>query len=685
MADLDELVAITQEQVGALIAKPKMSSKLLHKPPFRFLHDVIFAIGRDYGFPDLNIFDESEMVGKAIKERGAKVAFLEKTIKAVEEASGQQVAMRPNKVVAGLEPELTNEFLQLLASVASGGGGGGAEGKEQAAEPADDGGKEEELRHQQEEEDRRRAAEEEEERRRQQQAQEAEDRRRAAEDARRAQEAAAAAEAAKAQEFDDGGKDDGGPDDDPLAGPVVADGQIATTQALLGRIIQKPRLSDKLLSKPPYRFLHDIAMKVEQATGFGAGLFEGDELNGKIKDRDLKVRFLTKFINCIALHLNVTIAARPAKIVAGLEPELTNEMLQYLAFACSRGDSADAVRRVLNGEEQGSGGGQRPEANSPRDDGAAERAREAASRQAAEQAEYQRQQQQAAAQRAREEAEAQAAAAAAAAAAEEQRQKAREAASAASYGAGASAGAGAASDPVGGAAPSGGVRRLARPTTARRRPPRVREKVQQMEAEAKKPSAVGIMTEGDASDSEEEDVPEETKADTFGAPDPAAGGAGGAGKLTRGILDAERNAAANKAQADKPQEKKGTGIRMGRIKKAGASGASYSQVDIDKLRGYIQKLCQSTNPLGKCMDYVLEDIEAMKGELSAWQADYRRRVQDLEVEREATRDEIVPLERELKQADQRIEEQVGKINSVKAKIAKNDARIQELLRMVVSW
>ena len=36
--------------------------------------------------------------------------------------------------------------------------------------------------------------------------------------------------------------------------------------------------------------------------------------------------------------------------------------------------------------------------------------------------------------------------------------------------------------------------------------------MQQMEAEAKKPSAVGIMTEGDASDSEEEDVPEETKA-----------------------------------------------------------------------------------------------------------------------------------------------------------------------------
>ena len=82
---------------------------------------------------------------------------------------------------------------------------------------------------------------------------------------------------------------------------------------------------------------------------------------------------------------------------------------------------------------------------------------------------------------------------------------------------------------------------------------------------------------------------------------------------------------------------------------------------------------------------MLEDIEAMKGELSAWQADYKRRCQDLEQAQEATKDELQPLERELKEADDKIEDEVNKINSVKAKIAKNDARIQELLRMVVSW
>lgn len=50
--------------------------------------------------------------------------------------------------------------------------------------------------------------------------------------------------------------------------------------------------------------------------------------------------------------------------------------------------------------------------------------------------------------------------------------------------------------------------------------------------------------------------------DEFGS----GGGAGGAGKLTRDILDAERSAAeSKKPTAEEP--KKRSGIRMGRIKK----------------------------------------------------------------------------------------------------------------------
>ena len=113
MGDLEALIAGTQEQLGALITRPKLSRKLLGKPPFRFLHDIVFALGREHGFPNLDIFDESELVGKAIKDRDAKVAFLNKVVREVENATGEDVALRPNKVVAGLEPEQTNIFLQV--------------------------------------------------------------------------------------------------------------------------------------------------------------------------------------------------------------------------------------------------------------------------------------------------------------------------------------------------------------------------------------------------------------------------------------------------------------------------------------------------------------------------------------------------------------------------------------------
>jgi len=44
------------------------------------------------------------------------------------------------------------------------------------------------------------------------------------------------------------------------------DGLESTTQTLLGELITKPKLSDKLLAKPPFRFLFDIVMEVIKVT-----------------------------------------------------------------------------------------------------------------------------------------------------------------------------------------------------------------------------------------------------------------------------------------------------------------------------------------------------------------------------------------------------------------------------------
>lgn len=54
------------------------------------------------------------------------------------------------------------------------------------------------------------------------------------------------------------------------------------------------------------------------------------------------------------------------------------------------------------------------------------------------------------------------------------------------------------------------------------------------------------------------------------------------------------------------------------------------QVELERLRTSIQVMCQSTHPLGKCMDYVHEDFGIMNKEYEKWQAEYRSKADLLE-------------------------------------------------------
>ena len=56
---------------------------------------------------------------------------------------------------------------------------------------------------------------------------------------------------------------------------------IAKTIELLGQIIQKPPLNQKLLSRPPFRYIHDIFSEVINNTGYYIGLYTNEEMTSE--------------------------------------------------------------------------------------------------------------------------------------------------------------------------------------------------------------------------------------------------------------------------------------------------------------------------------------------------------------------------------------------------------------------
>ncbi|XP_047356001.1 TRAF3-interacting protein 1 [Vespa velutina] len=134
---------------------------------------------------------------------------------------------------------------------------------------------------------------------------------------------------------------------------------IKKTQDLLGKYFKKPPLTEKLLRKPPFRFLHDIISIIIKETGFLEGLFTEKELNSdNIKDKESKVAYLTKLIDVVKLISGNNLTVRASKIVSGQEATKTNELLQAIGKALDKKvNSAEAIEHYKKSLQKKSKGG----------------------------------------------------------------------------------------------------------------------------------------------------------------------------------------------------------------------------------------------------------------------------------------------------------------------------------------
>ncbi|XP_045471515.1 TRAF3-interacting protein 1 [Harmonia axyridis] len=109
-----EIIKKTQQALGKYIKKPPLTEKLLSKPPFRFLHDVVVAVIKNTGFLK-DLFNQDELIADNVKEREAKLSFLNKLIEAVKNITSIELKVRASKIIAGAQPNETNLLLQAIA------------------------------------------------------------------------------------------------------------------------------------------------------------------------------------------------------------------------------------------------------------------------------------------------------------------------------------------------------------------------------------------------------------------------------------------------------------------------------------------------------------------------------------------------------------------------------------------
>ncbi|CAG9336195.1 unnamed protein product [Blepharisma stoltei] len=481
------------------------------------------------------------------------------------------------------------------------------------------------------------------------------------------------------------------------------------TAEMYSSLISKPKMNDKLLKKPPFRFLHDVIMATMAATGYPQGLFTEQECDSaNVTERDAKTNFLEKIIQHVSNTIGEQIAAKPSKIVAGQEWESTNIFLQGLYRAAT----GQYQKQALPAEEPRAKRKEDRKARDPEEGKANEEAKAREEAKAKEDAKNRAREE--AKQKAREEAKAKEAKAAEEAKAQEARaleearkkeesrkreegrkkeerpkkeedkkeppkrdEKGRR---------GEEKKAPPKQEPPKEEPKAEPQKKAERPTTAGRRPPKNQPKGVE---EVKGPSApTHIISESNKD--EDEDIPITSQQPSKTNPQYENIKAEEHGKFVREAMEKDKESS-KKVVIDREKsdlnEDQGKKIKLGRIggnRKGDRPAAPVDIADIDTLKTSIQKLVQSTNPLGKSMDFVNDDIESMKREYEKWKNQYIQANAKMEEQKRITEDQLQPLYDKLAEVEESIKEKQLKINHTKAQILKNENLIRTLLQDVVS-
>ena len=117
---LNQAIEQVMRVLQPMFQRPKLRSRLLAKPPFRFLHDIISAIMKSTDFPSNLLFTEEELQSSTFKnDKEAKIAFLDKIIAVVNASRELPVEVESKHVVKGVKVVSTLTLVVAFGELAA--------------------------------------------------------------------------------------------------------------------------------------------------------------------------------------------------------------------------------------------------------------------------------------------------------------------------------------------------------------------------------------------------------------------------------------------------------------------------------------------------------------------------------------------------------------------------------------
>ena len=127
------------------------------------------------------------------------------------------------------------------------------------------------------------------------------------------------------------------------------------TGKMFSSLIEKPKMTEKLLKKPPPKYIYDIILNTMKKTNFPKGLLTDQEMDHKYFEADPyhKLAILQKVVDITRIVVNENFDIKCSNILKGEQPDKTNYFLQMFYKAATNGnDNTPLIQKYLENQNK---------------------------------------------------------------------------------------------------------------------------------------------------------------------------------------------------------------------------------------------------------------------------------------------------------------------------------------------